>query len=221
MTVLRTLGKLLISLGVGVLLFVAWTLWGTGLATSRAQEALEAEFNAADPIRVSIRPGNDQPTDPVDVPDSFRPGPGDPVFRMRIPEIDFRQMVVEGVTTDDLKKGPGHYPDCRDGFDKPLCTDAKEVWPGERGRVILSGHRTTYGAPFWDIDRLREGDEIHLETRWGDFTYQVTGAEVVPPNAKDIANPDSNGPELVLTTCNPRFSATERLVVFAEMEGAS
>jgi len=217
MTVLRTLGKLLISVGVGVLLFVAWTLWGTGLATSRAQEGLEAEFNAADPIGVS----QGDPTEPIDVPDSFKPGPGDPVFRMEIPKMDFTKMVVEGVSTDDLKKGPGHYPDCREGFEKPLCTDANEVWPGERGRVIISGHRTTYGAPFWALDRLSEGDEIRLETRWGDFTYRVTGAEVVPPNATDIANPDSNRPELVLTTCNPRFSATERLVVSAEMEGAS
>ena len=217
MTLLRTLGKFFISVGVGVLLFVAWTLWGTGLATSRAQEGLEAEFNAAAPIGVS----QGDPTEPIDVPDSFKPGPGDPVFRMKIPEIDFTKMVVEGVSTDDLKKGPGHYPDCREGFEKPLCTDANEVWPGERGRVIISGHRTTYGAPFWALDRLRDGDEIRLETRWGDFTYEVTGAEVVQPNATDIANPDSNRPELVLTTCNPRFSASERLVVSAEMEGAS
>ncbi|MDQ4058034.1 MAG: sortase [Actinomycetota bacterium] len=218
MTVLRTVGKFLISVGVGVLLFVAWTLWGTGLSTSRAQEALEAEFDAADPIRVAGQ--DDQPREPIDVPDSFRPGPGDPVFRMTIPRMDFRQVVVEGVDTDELKKGPGHYPDCREGFTKPLCTDAKEVWPGERGRAIVSGHRTTYGAPFWDLDRLREGDEISLETRWGDFTYEVTGTEVVLPNAKDIATPDTRRPELVLTTCNPRFSASERLVVFAEMEAA-
>jgi sortase A len=216
MTVLRTLGKFLISVGVGVLLFVAWTLWGTGLAASRAQEGLEAEFNAAGTIGVS-----QEGDEPIDVPDSFKPAPGDPVFRMRMPKIDFTQMVVEGVSTDHLKKGPGHYPDCRRGFDKPLCTEAKEVWPGELGRVIVSGHRTTYGAPFWDLNRMREGDEIRLETRWGDFTYEVTRAEVVPPNARDIANPDSKKPELVLTTCNPRFSASERLVVFAEMVGVS
>lgn len=217
MTVVRTLGKFLISVGVGVLLFVAWTLWGTGLQTSRAQETLEADFVEASPIEAEPKGA----TGPIEVDNSFKPGPGEGVFRMRIPEIDFSQMVVEGVESDDLRKGPGHYPDCRNGFDKPLCTDAREVWPGERGRVIVSGHRTTYGAPFWDLDRLDRGDEIRIETRWGDFVYEVTRSEVVLPNATDIATPDTNKPELVLTTCNPRFSAAERLVVYAVLQESS
>jgi sortase A len=143
------------------------------------------------------------------------------VFRIVIPKIEESEMVVEGVDTESLRKGPGHYPDCRRGFEKPLCTDQEEIWPGEVGRVIISGHRTTYGAPFYDIDRLRRGDEIRLETKWGDFTYEVTGSEVVPPNAQDIATPVSDKPELVLTTCNPRFSAAERLIVSAELAEAS
>jgi len=219
MRVLRTVGKLLISVGVGVLLFIAWTLWGTGISTDRAQAGLEEDFDRQEPIgaRDLSREGDQS----VKVDGSFKPGPGEAVFRIVIPRVDVREMVVEGVDTESLRKGPGHYPDCRRGFTKPLCTDQEEIWPGEVGRVIISGHRTTYGAPFYEIDRLREGDEIRLQTKWGDFTYEVTGSEIVPPNAKDIATPVSDKPELVLTTCNPRFSAAERLIVSAELTEAS
>jgi sortase A len=219
MRVLRTLGKFLISVGFGVLLFVAWTLWGTGLSTDRAQAALELDFGRQDPIDASelSREG----VQSIKVDDLFKPGPGEAVFRIVIPKIDEREMVVEGVDTESLRKGPGHYPDCRRGFEKPLCTDEEEIWPGEVGRVIISGHRTTYGAPFYHLDRLRRGDEIRLETKWGDFTYEVTGSEIVPPNSTDIATPVSDKPELVLTTCNPRFSAAERLIVSAELTEVS
>ena len=219
MTVLRTLGKFLISVGVGVLLFVAWTLWGTGLLTNRAQASLESDFGRQGPV--DARELSREGVQSVKVDDSFEPDAGEAVFRIVIPKIDVRAMVVEGVETEHLRKGPGHYPDCRRGFDKPLCTTQEEVWPGEVGRVIISGHRTTYGGPFYDIDRLRRGDEIQLETKWGDFTYEVTGSEIVPPNAQDIATPMSDKPELVLTTCNPRFSAAERLIVSAELAEAS
>lgn len=219
MTVLTALGKFLISVGVGVLLFVAWTLWGTGFATDRAQAGLESDFGRQAPV--DARELSRQGVESIEVDDSFGPGPGEAVFRIVIPKIDVRAMVVEGVETEHLRKGPGHYPDCRRGFEKPLCTTEEAVWPGEVGRVIVSGHRTTYGGPFYEIDRLRRGDEIRLETKWGDFTYEVTGSEIVPPNAQDIATPISDRPELVLTTCNPRFSAAERLIVSAELSQAS
>lgn len=215
---LRIFGKFLISVGVGVLLFVAWTLWGTGFYTSQQQDRLREELTQLPDIEPEkggkkgggfSGPGND-----------YEPGPGDPVFSLSIPSIELSDVVVQGVGEEELKLGPGHYPDCGDGFAKPLCTDAQEVWPGEKGRVIVSGHRTTYGAPFWDLDKLKEGDEIATSTRWGDFTYEVTSIEVVSPNARDIANPEPGGAagEMVLTTCNPKFSAAERLIVFAEMK---
>jgi sortase A len=150
------------------------------------------------------------------VPDSFLPGPGKHAFRMEIPAIDFDQIVVEGVGSVDLKKGPGHYPECRDGFDKPLCTPFEEVWPGEDGRVIVSGHRTTYGAPFYNIDKLKRGDQIVTKTQWGEFTYEVTIKTIVEPESPLVVI-QNDEPELVLTTCNPRFSAAERLIVYAEL----
>lgn len=215
MAVLKILGKFLISVGVGVLLFVAWTLWGTGISTGRAQDRLATEY-----ARVSFGAGESgEESGERGPPDTFKPGAGDPVFRIRIPKLDVAQMVVEGVDVEQLKLGPGHYPDCRAGFARPLCTPVPEVWPGESGRVIVSGHRTTYGAPFWALDKLRAGDDIEIESAWGDFTYVVERTDVVAPDNTSIANPVSKVPELVLTTCNPRFSASERLVVYAELTG--
>ena len=211
MRVLGYLGKLLISVGLGVLMFVAWIVWGTTYLTDRQQERLEREFRALPPIALA-----GERTGP---PKGYRPGPGDPVFRLRIPSIGLDAMVVEGVGTDALELGPGHYPSCRPGFPPPLCTELPAVWPGQTGRVIVSGHRTTYGKPFWAIDELSDGDALVTETKWGRFTYRVTGKEVVPPSSRDIANPAaSGGAEIVLTTCEPRFSAERRLIVYGELE---
>lgn len=211
MIYLRIFGKLLISVGVGVLLFVAWTLWGTGIYTAQQQQNLADEFEALPPIEAEKEKGGYSSP-----PAGFNPGPGTPVFRIRIPAIQLTKVVVEGVGTDELRLGPGHYPGCRPGFSPPLCTPFREIYPGEKGRVVVSGHRTTYGQPFWDLHKLGRGDEIQVETKWGDFTYEVTHSEIVPPNSTDIVV-DRERAEIVLTTCNPRFSAAERLIVFASM----
>lgn len=206
---MRWFGKLLISVGLGVLLFVAWTLWGTGIYTAQQQERLELEWASLPPVHAAAE-------ESVRVPKSFRPGPGDPVFRLEMPAIDVSQTVVEGVGTAELNRGPGHYPSCRSGFIPPFCTEFEEVWPGEDGRVIISGHRTTYGAPFFNLDRLEAGDEIITRTKWGVFTYEVTEKRIVPPDSLAIAI-QNDEPEIVLTTCNPKFSAAQRLIVFATL----
>lgn len=215
MTWLRVLGKLLISVGIGVLLFVVWTLYGTGLYTARQQDALSEEFDRLPAFERTTPEGNPLPPGP---PPGYDPGPGAPVFRMHLPTIEDKPMVVvEGVDTDELKLGPGHYPSCRPGFEPPLCTRWDEVFPGQKGRAIVSGHRTTYGQPFWSLDKMAKGDPIEIETRWGDYTYVVTSTEVVPADSRLIVV-ESDKYELVLTTCNPRFSAAERLIVYAELE---
>lgn len=214
MRYLRIFGKFLISVGVGILMFVAWTLWGTALYESQQQNELEAAFDAAPPI-AAVASDPDEPNY-LGPPDSFRPGPGEGVFRLKIPAIDLTKMVVQGVGTEELKRGPGHYPDCRGEFEPPLCTEFEEVWPGEKGRVVVSGHRTTYGQPFWNLDRLKPGDKIVTETKWGDFTYEVTELAVVQPTSRSIVI-DRNEAELVLTTCNPKFSAAQRLIVYADL----
>jgi sortase A len=222
MKFLRILGKALISMGVGVLMFVGWTLWGTGIYTAQQQERLSRQFDsspALPPVRVSARDESGRRVVYSGPPKSFNPAPGAAVYQIAIPSIDLDQTVVHGVDVEQLRKGPGHYPLCNEGFD--LCAeDINEVWPGQKGRVIVSGHRTTYGAPFWDLDKLRRGDQVRVETKWGNFVYRVTEKQIVDADFVGIVIPGDDA-ELVLTTCNPKFSAAQRLVVYSEMDKES
>ena len=212
MAVIRIFGKLLMSLGLGVLLFVAWVIWGTNLETARHQERLSQEFD-------SLRPFGAVEGEVGRPPKGYAPEPGEPIFRLMIPKLELNDgkgyIVVEGVDEESLKLGPGHYPKCRPDFAKPLCTDFPAAWPGTTGRVILSGHRTTYKAPFFDLDKLKDGDELIVETKWGRFTYEVYQLRVVAPTDPAIIVQKDNVKELVLTTCNPKFSASQRLIVYA------
>jgi sortase A len=134
-----------------------------------------------------------------------------------VPALDGYEpkSVVEGVSVEDLKQGgPGHIPGT--------------ALPGEVGNVVLSGHRTTYGAPFNRWDELQPGDLVVLETRDGWFTYRITGSQVVLPNAVEVTFPvpgDSDATPsrrlLTMTTCNPEYSARERLIVSAELTEAA
>lgn len=212
MALIRIFGKLLMSLGLGVLLFVAWVIWGTNLQTAREQERLSLEFDNLQPFEFDKGEAGQPPK-------GYAPEPGDPIFRLLIPKLDLNDgkgyIVVEGVDEESLKLGPGHYPKCRPGVDPHLCTKFPAAWPGTKGRVILSGHRTTYKAPFFDLDKLRNGDNIIVETRWGRFTYEVYDSRVVAPTDPAIIVQKDNARELVLTTCNPKFSASQRLILFA------
>jgi LPXTG-site transpeptidase (sortase) family protein len=124
-------------------------------------------------------------------------------LKIIIPAIDLEWIVNEGSDRQTLYEGPGHI------IDTPL--------PGDVGRCTFSGHRTTYGAPFNKIDDLVEGDLIYLETIKGEiFTYAVTGLEVVYPKDVYILE-GSEKRELLLTSCNPEYSAAERIIVISEL----
>ncbi len=192
--ILRIAGIILILAAVAVGGYVWWTLWGTGFATRAAQNDLRPAFEE----RIASRPAAEAPPRTVNV-------PGSAVAVLRIPQIELDYVVVEGTDTESLKKGPGHYS----GTSYP--------WE-ETGRVGIAGHRTTYGAPFWSLDELRPGSRIVLATEFGIFNYRVTRTAIINPSEDSILDP-TKAPTLVLTTCNPRFSAAERLVVFAERVG--
>jgi sortase A len=119
--------------------------------------------------------------------------------------MDLNVVVVEGTDTESLKAGPGHY------------TGTAYPWE-DHGRVGIAGHRTTYGAPFWSLDKLQPGDPITLQTEYGIYDYTVTGSRTIDPSDGSVLEPTKR-PTLVLTTCNPRFSASQRLVVFADRVG--
>jgi len=134
-----------------------------------------------------------------------RTSPGDPIGRIRMPSIGVSEVVVEGTGTSDLRKGPGHYPAT------PL--------PGQHGTVGIAGHRTTYGAPFHDVDDLRKGDRIELAMPYGRFTYRVERTRIVPPTATEVTDPVGYD-RLILSACHPLYSAAQRIVVFARLERA-
>ncbi len=129
---------------------------------------------------------------------------GDPLTRIKIPRLGVNTVVVEGTSSRALRAGAGHYPNT------PL--------PCEAGNVAIAGHRTTYGKPFADLDRLKEGDVIILETPIGSCTYEMTRAPfIVEPTDFSVVTNDPSKSILTLTTCHPKGSAAKRLIVQATM----
>jgi sortase A len=129
---------------------------------------------------------------------------GAPLAIIRIPRIHLDMVVVNGATTETLKLGPGHY------------LGTAYPWE-EHGTVAIAGHRTTYLHPFWSLDALRRGDLIRLVTAHGAFDYRVSRTATIWPWENEVLDQTKN-PTLVLTTCTPRFSASHRLVVFADRQ---
>jgi sortase A len=129
-----------------------------------------------------------------------KPLKGDAIARIRIPAIGLDDYVVEGTDTGSLRKGPGHYPET------PL--------PGDPGTTAIAGHRTTYGAPFREIDKLKRGDRIVLDMPDGRFIYRVTRTKIVDDS--DLSVLDRVGyKQLVLSACHPLYSAAQRVIAFA------
>lgn len=199
-TALRGIGQLLLTLGAVVLLFCAYLLWGTGLVTAREQAQLGDELESTW-ANAGSRATASAPALGV-------PVPGAAFARLHVPSLNDYEpwTVVEGVDVPDLRRGPGHMPGT--------------ALPGQLGNVVLSGHRTTYGAPFNRWDELDAGDQVVLETQDGWFTYTLTGSQVVAPTAVDVTLPVPGRPEadpterlLTMTTCEPEYSAAERMIV--------
>ena len=202
--VLRGLGQTLITAGLVILLFVAYELYFTGIETARAQNQLSDEIEAL----WGRGGGYSTPDDP-----QIQKIPlGSGVAILRVPRFgkNWHKVVVEGVGVGDLKQGPGHYPGTQ--------------LPGQIGNFVVSGHRTTYGAPFNRIDELEQGDPIVVETRDTWFTYRVSTKEIVPPSAIEVTYPVPKHADekptiarLTLTSCHPKYSARQRIIVFAQL----
>lgn len=178
----------------------------------------EAELDQPATVERPHRGPRDMVVDPPrSAPPGLHPMSGQKVFRLAIPRISLKQAVVEGATTQVLAQGVGHYPSCGPGFPPPYCSPFEEVWPGERGRVIIAGHRTIPPRPFFNLDEVRRGDEIFTIARWGTFRYLVTSKRVVAPTDRTVIVDGVRGRELALVTCHPRFSARQRLIVYARL----
>jgi len=205
---LRGTGWTFIGMGSFVLYFLVYQLVGTNAVTSRGQtdlrNELQREWSATAAAPKTANPKKVVPK---------RPGIGKALAVLDIPKIQLdNKVIVEGVGRDELRKGPGHVP--------------TTVLPGQDGTFGVSGHRTTYGAPFYRLNELAKGDTITVVTREAVYTYSVTRTAIVRPTdtqvLDNVIGPD-NKPKatITLTTCHPRYSARQRLIVFGNLEFAS
>jgi sortase A len=136
---------------------------------------------------------------------------GEAAGRIRIPAIGANFVVLDGTSDAYLRKGPGFFPET--------------PFPGSGGTTAIAGHRTTYGAPFNDIDDLDKGDTIVVEMPYAKFEYKVQQTRIVDPDAFWVTK-RVGYERLVLSACHPLYSAAQRIVVFArqvrvEPRGAS
>jgi sortase A len=208
-TLVRGVGQLLITGGLVILLFVVYELWWTGFTTTRDQHKLVTTLQEQWKQGISIS----------------NPPLGTGIAILRIPRFGLKYsfVIVEGTSTADLEKGPGHY--------------AETALPGQVGNFTVAGHRTTYLHPFYNINELRTGDAIVIETRTRWLTYTVENIpgttaqfqEIVSPDDISVSYPVPDQPNfdavptekvLTFTSCNPRYSAAQRIVVHALLTGS-
>jgi sortase A len=218
----REIGLAMIVGGVVVLLFVGYQLFGTSLAEQHAQTALGHAFKSAQlhggaaavtPVAPSVKSaGSDAPTLGASPTAAVNLSPSTPqgsaIEHIVIPAIGLDSYVVQGTAEADLMKGPGHY--------------IGTPFPGQNGNAVIAGHRTTYGAPFFRLNELSIGDRISVtNTKGRTFVYAMIRRLIAAPTGPSatavLAN--TRTAELSLTTCNPRFEATNRLVVVATLIG--
>jgi len=233
-------GWLLVAAGAVVMLYVVYALFYTNTVTEQAQDELLEEWNltvpggvagaveggsVVEPV-VEVEPLPGSPVDeqqivgepveaesPVAEPVVTTAGEAIAVMQFSRPGSDVPVVtadplfVVDGVSVEDLKSGPGHY--------------GATALPGQPGNFAVAGHRTTYAAPFFNLEQATPGDEILVTDRAGQrWTYTVVEQRIVDPGDTSVIGPDPLGtgrPTLTLTTCHPRFSAAQRLILFAEL----
>ncbi len=218
-TGVRGVGQLLVTAGLVVLLFVVYEVWVTDLFSDRKQDQLSTE------LREDWRGGGGDPTVPTLPGGGLSDIPLGAGFAfIRIPRFgeDYVKVILEGTDEEELVEGPGHYVD--------------SAMPGEEGNFSLAGHRVGKGSPFLDLDQLQPGDPIVIETVDTWFVYRVVGGDdpngvpsqqIVSPSDVSVIAPTPNGPldgpasgaYLTLTTCHPKFSARQRLIVHAVLDG--
>jgi sortase A len=209
--VARTVGECFITFGVLMLLFVAWQLWWTDVTANREQastiQALERGFLQDDGVRQTPPAAKKAPVA------TLRRVPlGEAFGIVRIPRFGAgnARPALNGTDDQTLTKGIGQY--------------RGTAQPGEVGNFAVAGHRTTYGRPFHNIDLLKKGDIIVVETKVSYIVYAVDRHVIVLPRQVEVIAPVPQHPGtkpteawMTMTSCHPKFSARQRYVVFAKL----
>ncbi|WP_091396342.1 class E sortase [Micromonospora saelicesensis] len=204
-TGIRVTGEILITFGLVVLLFAGYEVWGKSAIVDAHQNDLNNELAQA-------WGPTDDPTVAPSVGPSVKPSPpvrGKPLAGLYIPKLDKNWVVVEGVTQQDIRFAPGHYP--------------TSALPGQVGNFSVAGHRNR--ATFWRLDELDEGDPIVVESKTDWYVYRVSQSRIVRPTQVEVVAPVPGEPDkkatkrmLTLTTCNPKFDNYQRLIIHAELD---
>jgi sortase A len=210
-SVVGILGELFITAGVLVLMFLGWQVWLGNLIDGNAQKnesvALSQTWNKGQaPAAVS----NERP-DPGPPVVGTAPGNAVQFGNMIIPRFgaDYIRPIREGIGVEDvLNLGVGHYPGT--------------AMPGAVGNAAFAAHRTGHGSPFFDIEKIQVGDHIFIETEDGWYQYSMRSIEYVQPTGVDVLAPVPQAPGvepkdriLTLTSCNPVFTASERIILYS------
>ena len=205
------IGELLITVGVVLLLFVAYQLWWTNVVAERAadQQAIALQDSWSRP---PLTPGGGE----EGTEKQRRPKLGDAFALMYIPRLSDKvwgMPVLESVELPDLARGIGHYPESQ--------------LPGQKGNFAVAAHRATNGEPFRDIDRLRVGDKVYVEDRDSWFEYTLQRDRIVAPQDGWVIEPVPGEPGakpverlITLTTCNPRWASTSRWIWWGELSNS-
>jgi len=206
MRVVRGVGNIFIVLGLTLLLFVVYEEFGTSLVTNGHQRVLADVFDRE--LHIQSQPGATASPTPKPVTPVHYSGP-QPLFRLTIPRLGsgWSRIVVQGVSLTSLASGPGHYP--------------QAGLPGELGTIGIAWHRTGWGSPCININQMKVGDKIFIDTPAGRYTYRVTS----PPKQIEKTDswvlkgdPNSNDPyKLAITTCTPPHTSLHRMVIWADL----
>jgi sortase A len=199
-TTVRTVGEIMVTFGLVLLLFAAYEIWGKSVIVNEHQRDLDAQLNhqwaQPDPTVGPSAPAGVQAVPP----------PASAIANIYIPRIGKHWVVVEGVSKADLAYAPGHYPGT--------------AMPGQIGNFSVAGHRIS--AIWWDLDKMKAGDLVIVQTRTNYYIYTVSSIEIVKPTAVEVVAPVPGHPGqeptkamLTLTTCNPKWDNYQRLIVHA------
>ena len=205
----RVLGTLMIVAGVLTLAWAAivwrWEDPVTSLYTAYEQRNLSSGLDE----RFALYERRTKPAafDPDGVADEARryrreTAIGEGFGRIEVPRLGLRMVLVYGTDPEPLKRGPG--------------LDPRTFFPGQGRLVYVAGHRTTYGAPFSDIDDLQRGDVVRVEMAYGTFTYTVTNSRIVPADDLSVLR-SKNFEQIALQACHPRFFASHRWITYGRL----